>query len=366
MKKLPKVDITLLVIISLIVISGFLVFLSASLGLTARSQGSFSGIVLTQLFFGLFLGSIAAFVLSRIKYTIYKKISIWLYFGALLLTLLVFVPGIGFEHGGAKRWILIAGFSFQPAELLKITFILYFATWLSNIKDKVKYFKFSVVPYALMVGIPSIVLLLQPDTSTVVVLATAGMAMLFVAKAKMKHIFILIALGLLALTVLAISRPYIKDRILTFIDPSQNPLTSGYQIQQSLIAIGSGGIGGRGFGQSLQKFNFLPEPIGDSIYAVAAEEFGFIGASFIILAFLALAIRGLKLASHTTDSFGGLVMVGIVILVLVQSFTNIGAMLGIIPLSGLPLIFISHGGSALLVSLSSIGILLNISRYQKK
>ena len=156
------------------------------------------------------------------------------------------------------------------------------------------------------------------------------------------------------------------DRVLTFINPASDPLASGYQVQQSLIAIGSGGLTGRGFGQSIQKFNFLPEPIGDSIFAVIAEEFGFIGALFLIFMFVALLIQSVRISLLSKDSFGGLLILGIAILIVSQSFLNIASMLGIFPLSGLPLLFVSHGGTALLFTLAASGIMLNISRFKKQ
>ena len=155
------------------------------------------------------------------------------------------------------------------------------------------------------------------------------------------------------------------DRILTFLNPSSDPLGNGYQIQQSLIAIGSGHIFGRGFGQSVQKFDYLPEPMGDSIFAVFAEEFGFMGALLLLSLFIFFAFRGLKIATHSPDQFGGLLVVGIVILIVSQSFINIGSLIGIFPLTGLPLLFISHGGTALFFALVGVGIVLNVSRYAK-
>jgi cell division protein FtsW len=190
----------------------------------------------------------------------------------------------------------------------------------------------------------------------------AGTAIYFLGGANLKHIGIVGVLGLLAVIALLLTRPYLLDRVTTFINPAEDALGSGYQIQQSLIAIGSGGLTGRGFGQSLQKFNYLPEPIGDSIFAVAAEEFGFLGSLVLILLFAALMFRGYQLSMRARDTFGGLLMLGLVILIVAQSFFNMAAMLGILPLSGLPLIFVSHGGTAMFFALFSVGIILNISK----
>ncbi|MCB9805645.1 cell division protein FtsW [Candidatus Nomurabacteria bacterium] len=365
MPRVPKIDRPILLIVVFLVVIGFFIFLSASLGITARDSGRFSSLVLNQLLFGLVLGGIFAFITSKIKFTFWRQYAFWLFIISLFLTILVFIPGLGLEAGGAKRWLLLGPLSFQPSELLKITTILYMATWFSGVKNKVETLKYGLIPLGIVAGVVGIVLLLQPDTDTYVVLVSALVSMYFVAGGKWKHILSIVGIGLICLALLLTFRPYLKDRLLTFLDPTSDALGSGYQIQQSLIAIGSGGFHGRGFGQSLQKFNFLPEPIGDSIFAVYAEEFGFLGTLLLLALFVAFLWRGLKIAANSTDLFGGLVAIGIVILITVQSFTNIMAMLGLIPLSGLPLIFVSHGGSALFVTLSSVGILFNISRYQK-
>jgi cell division protein FtsW len=209
-------------------------------------------------------------------------------------------------------------------------------------------------------------LLNQPDTDTFAVIMFAGFAMFLVAGGKWRHVFALIIFAIIGLLIIASVRPYVKQRLLTFINPAENAQTSGYQIQQSLIAVGSGGFAGRGFGQSIQKFNFLPEPIGDSIFAVAAEEFGFVGATGIILLFVFFTVKGLRIAIKTHDLFGRLLVVGIVILIVSQAFLNIGAMLGVLPLTGIPLPFVSHGGTALLITLGMVGIVLNVSRHEKQ
>lgn len=367
MQKKRPVDTQFLVIVSILVAAGFIIFLSAALGITADSSVKYSSIVFNQLVLGLLLGGIAATVIAHTPYTFWRKWSFWIFTGSLLATLLVFVPGLGLEHGGARRWVHLGPISFQPAEFLKIAFVLYYATWLSMVGKKgTQTWRFGFIPYVIAAGVLSVVMLLQPDTDTLIIMLTAGAAMYFVAGGKIKHFLVLGLIAILGLSLLVATRPYIKERVLTFINPAAaDAQSSGYQIQQSLIAIGSGGFAGRGFGQSLQKFNFLPEPIGDSIYAVAAEEFGFIGAFSLIILFFLFAWKGLKIATGVKDSFGGLVAVGLVILITTQSFWNIAAMLGIIPLSGLPLLFVSHGGTALFFTLVAVGIILNISRYQK-
>ncbi len=358
------IDRPLLIIIISLVVAGFLIYLSASLSLLARDSIKLSSVLFNHVLLGLVVGTLGLYIASIIHYRTWRKYAFYFFILAVIVNLLVFVPGIGFEYGGAKRWILLGPISFQPSEFLKIAYVIYLATWLSGVRDKVKSLRYGLLPFLLVTGIVGAILLLQPDTDIFAVIFAAGISMFLVSGARARDIGILFLSGAGGLAALAFLRPYVMDRILTFFSPDRDPLGAGYQIQQSLIAIGSGDWLGRGFGQSLQKFNFLPEPIGDSIFAVAAEEFGFIGGMILISLFFLLAIRGLKLARHSQDFFGGLLAVGIVILIVSQSFINIAAMLGIVPLSGLPLIFVSHGGTSMLFSLFEVGILLNISRYQ--
>lgn len=351
--------------VAALVLGGFLIFMSASLGLLARNGAQFSDVAVSQFSLGLVGGMIALIIVSLIPYRLYKKYALYLYILAILATLLVFVPGIGLEFNGARRWLDLGITTFQPVELLKIGYVLYLSAWLSGRRGKTLHRPLEgVVPFGIITGIVAIILLLQPDTGSFLVIAAAGFAMFLAAGATAKDIAILALVGILALGGLVFMRPYLLDRITTFVNPETDPLGSSYQIQQSLIAVGSGQFFGRGFGQSVQKFNYLPEPTSDSIFAVYAEEFGFLGSIILIFAFLLFALRGLWVAARAPDVFGGLVAVGIVILIVAQSFLNIGSMLAIVPLTGLPLIFISHGGSALLLSLASVGILLNISRHK--
>jgi len=349
----------------ILILCGFFIFTSASLGLLAREGARLSSVAFNQLFFGLVLGFIAMYVAYRIPFKFWQKYSFYIYLATIFLTVLVFVPGIGFEHGGAKRWIHIGSYTFQPAELLKIGFIIYFASWLSGIRDKISSYKFGLIPLIIILVINGSLLLLQPDTDTFAVMAMSGIVMYIAAGARIRDLFILLMIGIIGFGALAYSRPYIMKRLETYINPASDPRGASYQIQQSLIAIGSGEVTGRGFGQSIQKFDYLPEPIGDSIFAVASEEFGFIGASLLILLFVLFGIQGFRISQNTSDTFGKLAIIGIVMLIVIQSFVNMSSMLGILPLSGIPLPFVSHGGTALLVSLFSIGIILNISKYKK-
>jgi cell division protein FtsW len=362
----PKsVDTILLILVAILVVGGFLIFSSASLGLLARNGASFSSVAFNQFLFGIVGGGFFMFVMSNIYYRHLRKYAFYIFVFSLLLTLAVFIPGIGASHGGATRWINILGFSMQPAEILKIGFVIYTATWLSGMNQHIQSFKKGTLPFMAIVAIVGFVMLLQPDTDTFMIMATAGLAMFVAAGGSFRDVGIMVLSAIILLLMVAMMRPYIMDRLTTFLHPEDDPQGAGYQIGQSLIAVGSGGFSGRGFGQSIQKFEYLPEPIGDSIFAVYAEEFGFIGTSILIIIFLSFTFRGYKIAAVASDMFGLLLVVGFMTIIVCQAFLNIGAMLGVAPLSGLPLPFISHGGTALLVTLTMVGIVLNVSKFRQ-
>lgn len=360
-----SIDKTLFVLVLLLVTGGFFIFSSASLGLLARDGASFSQVALNQFLFGIVGGGIALFLASSIHYRHWRRYAFYIFLGCIFVTLLVFVPGLGRTYGGATRWIDLGFFSFQPAEFLKIGFVIYMATWLSGMYRHSNSFLKGTVPFAGIVGVVGIVMLLQPDTDSFAIMTFAAMAMFIAAGAKWRDIALIVLTGVLMLTALAFARPYVMDRLTVFMHPETDPLGSGYQIQQSLIAVGSGGVSGRGFGQSIQKFEYLPEPIGDSIFAVYAEEFGFIGSAALVILLSIFTFRGYKIATEAKDLFGMLLVVGFMTLIVSQAFLNIAAMVSLAPLSGLPLPFISHGGTALLATLASVGIVLNVSKYRK-
>lgn len=356
-----KIDRPFLIAVIALVIFGFVIFSSASLGLVARDNARYSSVALTQII-SLIIGGGLCFGISRLNPKLFSK-NAWIFFLlAFLANLLLFIPGIALEHGGATRWIHFGPFNFQPSELLKIGTIIYCAAWLAYLRDKVEQFKKGILVFVSIMAFVSILLIIQSDTDTLVVILASCTAMLFVSGAKLKHILLLGLIGAIALASLVYMRPYAKQRIMTFINPNRDPQGASYQIQQSLIAIGSGGMAGRGFGQSIQKFSYLPEPIGDSVFAVAGEEFGFIGTTFIVVLFVVFCMRGLKIAIRAPDSFGRLVATGLVVLIAIESFMNMSSMLGIIPLSGMPLLFISHGGTAIIATLCAVGIMFGISR----
>ncbi len=358
--RLGKIDRRFLIISTILIVAGYAVFSSASLALLAKESSNYSNIAFSQTVFGLFMGTIGMIALSRFDFRKLRKYAFWLLLLAIILNVLVLF--VGFEHAGAKRWIAVGKVSFQTSEVLKFAFIIYFAAWAASIKGKISTFKYGFLPLAVLLGISAALLLSQPDTDNFLLIVVSGLAMFLSAGGKWRYIFIIGAIGLVGLAGLVFMRPYLKERVMTYIDPSADSLGASYQVQQSLIAVGSGGVFGRGFGQSVQKYTYLPEPIGDSVFAVAAEEFGFAGSVAVIMLFALFAARGLKIASETKDIFGRLVVVGIVIMIVSQAFVNIGAMLGVLPLSGITLPFFSHGGTSLLVTLFEVGIVMSISR----
>jgi len=357
-----KLDKSFLIIVLILAFGGFFLFTSASLGLYAREGARFGAVAFNQAFLGLFLGFIGMYIVSRVDYKFWKRYSFYIFLLSILVTLLVFIPKFGLSSGGATRWLSVGPLSFQPAEFLKLGFVIYFAAWISGVQSKIKQFKFGLLPLIILLVITGAILLAQPDTGTFIVIAGTGMLMFFAAGGSWRDVFIAGAIGLVALVVIGLSKPYVFDRLLTFFDPGRDIQGSSYQINQSLIAIGSGKVFGRGFGQSVQKFDYLPEPIGDSIFAVAAEEWGFIGSVIILVMFLLFALRGFRISTRAPDIFGSMLVAGIISLIFIQSIINIASMLGIFPLTGLPLIFVSHGGTALFFALLEVGIILSVSR----
>jgi cell division protein FtsW len=364
--KIKKIDKVFLGIVIALVIIGVIMFTSASLGILAKSETKFYGVIFNQFIFGLCGGFVALYFGLRIPYKFWREYSLIIFLISIALTTLVFVPHLGGSHGGATRWIDVWGISFQPVEFLKIGFIIYFAAWLSWVKGRIKDLRFSVLPLIICLSIIAFILLKQPDTKSLILITITAIVMLFVSGMPWKYILGLLSVSIVAFIVLASFKPYLMERINTFLNPNENGSSSSYQLQQSLIAIGSGGIFGRGLGQSIQKFNYLPEPQGDSIFAVIGEELGFIGCAFIICLFVAFALRGYRIAHYAPDSFSKLLTIGIITIITAQSFMNIASIIGVFPLTGVPLVFISHGGTALLLTLGTMGIVLNISSSQKK
>ncbi|KKQ20310.1 MAG: Stage V sporulation protein E [Candidatus Nomurabacteria bacterium GW2011_GWC2_36_9] len=235
-------------------------FISASLGILNKNESKFYAVIFNQLIFGLIGGLVAFYFGLKIPYKFWRQYSLPLFIVSIIATTLVFVPGLGMAHGGSRRWIEFFGVSLQPVEFLKIGFVIYFAAWLSWVKGRVQDFRFTLLPLIVLLGVISAVLIRQPDTKSLILITVTGLVMLFISGTPWKYILGLFLVAVMAFIILALTTPYLRSRINTFINPSANGSTSSYQIQQSLIAVGSGGIAGRGLGQSIQKFNYLPEP----------------------------------------------------------------------------------------------------------
>jgi cell division protein FtsW len=361
MKKLFAFDKTLFWIMIALVVTGLFVFLSASFAIFDQTE-KFRSVLFNHMVLGLGGGAVLFFIMLRIPYESLKKYSLILYILGLILLALVFIPGIGLEHGGARRWISIAGFSFQPVEFIKYAFVIYMAAWLSVAKKKIHDVATGLVPFGILIALIGILLLMQPDTDSFFIIAVVGTMMYFVVGAKWRDIFIMILIAIIGFGALVAVRPYLWSRIKVFIDPTHDSLGASYQVQQQLIAVGSGGLTGRGFGQSVQKFRYLPEPMSDSIFAVVGEELGFIGSLTIILLYLLFFLRGIWVAIRVPDMFGKLIIIGIISTIVFQSLFNIGSALAVFPMGGLPLLFMSQGGTALALVLGAMGLVLNISR----
>jgi cell division protein FtsW len=361
-----KVDKIFLSIVIALILIGVVMFTSASLGILARNETKFYGVLFGQFVFGILGGLVVLFATYKIPYKFWREYSLPLFIFSILLTLLVFVPHVGVAHKGATRWLNIFGFSFQPVEVLKVGFIIYFAAWLSWAKSRVQDLRFSLLPLGVLLAVIALILGNQPDTKSIILITATGLVMLFVSGAPWKYIIGFFGVALLGFGILVLFQPYLRQRVNTFIHPSQNSSGASYQLQQSLIAVGSGGLFGRGLGQSIQKFNYLPEPQGDSIFAVLGEELGFIGGVLLICLYIAFALRGYRIALYAPDAFSKFLVLGIVTIVTAQSFMNIASIIGVFPLTGVPLVFISQGGTALLISIGMMGIVLNISRFQNK
>ena len=366
MEKKHRPDPILFGICCTLVAVGILILASVSASFSLQRFGTTFYFLIHQMEYGLLpgllLGSIAFFTpLARLK-----QASTFILIGAVILVGMVFIPGIGVKSGEALRWLSLFGFSFQPSELLKPAFILYLAAWLAN-RTSQKNKNATLIPFVAILGAISLFLIAQPAISTLGIIGITGLAMYFFSGTPVWHTIALILTGLGGLFVLiklaAYSKlSYILNRITVFFDPSLDPLDKGYQIQQALIGIGSGGITGVGLGLSFQKFGLLPEPIGDSIFAIFAEEMGFVGAAFLVVLFLAFAWRSFIIAHRAQDPFAKNTAIGIACWITVQAFINMGAMVGMLPLTGVPLPFISYGGSALIAELIGVGILLGLTK----
>lgn len=364
MRKPHTVDVLLLVVTIALLLIGLLSVYSASYVVARQDFGDAWYDVKRQLLFAL-IGIAAMVVIMRIAYWRWQNQALLLFVIALVLLLVVLVPGIGVVRGGARSWLGIGSFGVQPSEFMKLAFLLFVAKGLSAIPQAFERFRTGLLPVFILMGIVFGLIMLQPDLGTGAVLLGATLFMVFCAGAKWRHLSVVTLIGVVFIAGLIAVAPYRLKRITAFLDPWSDPLGAGYQAIQSLYAVGPGGLFGVGFGESLQKFSYLPEPQTDFIFAIFAEEWGLLGGIVLLALFALLVIRGFMIAWRAPDAFGTLLAIGITGMITVQVFMNIGVVIGLLPVTGVTLPFISAGGSSLILLLMAVGLLLNISKYAK-
>ena len=360
------IDRKLLYTLFALIIFGLIMIASAGISVSRVRFGDPYYFFKHQLLYGVLPGLAVLYVTQKINYNFWKKISFPFFIVSLILLVMVFVPGFESRIYGASRWLKLGIFSFQPSEMLKLSIIIYLAAWLESRNEKVSDFYEGLVPFFSIVGIISFLLIKQPDIGTLGAIILIAVSIFFVSGAKLKHLILMGTAGIGVFLVLIKTEAYRLNRLLVFLHPELDPRGVGYQINQALLAIGSGGVFGVGLGHSLQKFNYLPEPVGDSIFAIIGEELGLVGCLFLLGLFIYLAIRALRIAKSAPDQFSRLMATGIVSWIIFQAFINIAAISGLMPLTGIPLPFISYGGTSIIFLLAAMGILLNISKYANK
>jgi len=358
----------------ILVVFGILFLSTLSAPASMRSFGNTNYYLMHQLKL-LLAGIVLAIVMYKTPLRYFKKFAPLILFANLAVLMVILLPAIGTKLGGARRWIDLGIGTFQPSELLKITAILYLSAWLSNklsennkkgwistAKKGYYNIRYIFAPFIIFLGVISIILILQPHISALVIIGLTLVVIYFSAGTPIWNtisIFLVAVSGLFALIKF---EPYRMDRWLIFLHPEADPLGKGYQIRQSLIAVGSGGFFGKGWGMSSQKFGFLPQAMSDSIFAVLGEEVGIVGCLFLVFLFVCFLLIGFKIAKSSNDKFSKLTALGITFWITTQALLNIAANLSIAPMTGIPLPFFSYGGSHLIVELIGVGILLNISK----
>ncbi|MCR8641917.1 stage V sporulation protein E [Paenibacillus sp. N1-5-1-14] len=357
-------DLWILITTLLILTIGVIMVYSASAVLAFHEFGDWYYYLKRQLIFAV-LGVVAMFVTMNMDYWIWKKYAKIILLICFVFLVIVLIPGVGVVRGGARSWIGIGSFGIQPSEFAKMGIIMFLAKWLSEEQAKITEFTKGLLPPLGLVGLAFGLIMLQPDLGTGTVLVGTAVLMIFIVGARLRHLSYFAMAGVVGFIGLIIAAPYRMDRIMAFMDPWKYPKDEGYQIIQSLLAIGPGGLVGLGLGMSRQKYSYLPEPQTDFIFAIISEELGFIGGSFVLLLFTILVWRGMRVAITAPDTFGSLLAVGIVGMIAVQVIINIGVVIGMFPVTGITLPLVSAGGSSLTLMLTALGILLNISRYSR-
>jgi cell division protein FtsW len=360
-------DFGFIIILFLIIVFGLIMLSSASVSFSFEKFNNSYYLFNHQLIWGVLPGLLGFIFFCFFDYKILKKFAFGMLLISIGLLVLVFVPHVGAGYGTAKSWIDIFGISFQPSELVKLTFLIYLASWLEKGgPQKAKDVSEGLIPFLVILGIIIVLMVLQPDLGTMTIIFLISFVVYYIGGADIKHLISVIIVSILGFFVLIKIAPYRAARLTIFLHPEFDPQGIGYHINQAFLAIGSGGFWGRGFGMSRQKFQYLPEVAGDSIFAIIAEELGFIISGMLILSYLYLMSRGLKIAQKAPDNFGKLLVIGIISWILIQTFVNIGAMVGLLPLTGVPLPFVSYGGTALAVLMSACGIVVNVSRQTRE
>ncbi|WP_078547299.1 stage V sporulation protein E [Litchfieldia alkalitelluris] len=357
-------DIILVIItLSLLTVGLIMVYSASAIWATYKFDDSFFFAKRQLLFAG--VGVLAMFFIMNVDYWTWRTWAKVIIIVCFVLLILVLIPGVGMVRNGSRSWIGVGAFSIQPSEFMKLAMIAFLAKYLSENQKKITSFKKGLVPSLSLVFIAFGIIMLQPDLGTGTVMVGTCIVMIFIAGARLSHFVMLGLLGVAGFVGLILSAPYRIKRITSFLNPWEDPLGSGFQIIQSLYAIGPGGLFGLGLGQSRQKFFYLPEPQTDFIYAILAEELGFIGGSFVILLFSLLLWRGVRIALGAPDLFGSFLAIGIIGMIAIQVIINVGVVTGLMPVTGITLPFLSYGGSSLTLMLAAVGVLLNISRYAR-
>ncbi len=355
-------DRTMLTILALLLMGGLLTLFSATY-YKAVDHGDALLEVKRQLI-GVGLGAALMAVTCRIPYTFWRdpRVVVAGLAGSFVLLVLVLIPGIGVYLNGSRRWIYIAGMSFQPSEVAKIASVLYLAATLSYRTKQVERLFSGIVPLLLVPAFMFLLILEQPNLSTAGSIMIVAVLMMLLAGAKWRHLTLMGAAGLCVGSIYAWIEPYRRERLLSFRDPFAQMSDEGYQLAQSLIAIGSGGLFGRGLGQGRQKFSFLPYPESDFIFAIVGEDFGLFGCMVVILLFVSFAAAGMRIAVGCQDRYGCLLAAGLTAMITVQAALNIAVVIGVMPTTGLPLPFFSAGGTSICLLMASVGIILSVSR----
>jgi len=357
-------DKSLIIVIMIVLVFG-LISLSSASGVISYTKYNDVYYYFKHQLFGLTIGLVAFWFFSCIDYHRWRKYALGFLIFSIVLLLLVFIPGLSVHYGKAHSWINVLGFSLQPSEFVKLSFLLYLAAWLENRKEKLADFSQGIGPFIIILGSIAFLMILQPDIGTLSIIAVTSLIVYFIGGGSLKHMFFMILFGILGFALMVQFWPYQRNRFKCLFDPSFSKQEICYQVNQSLIAVGSGGIWGRGLGASRQKYMYLPEVSGDAIFAVIAEETGLIISSFLIICYLYIFYRGYLIAIRAPDDFGRILAIGIVSWLVMQAIINIGGIINLIPMTGVPLPFISYGGSAILATLIAVGILVNISKQTR-